>query len=259
MNPCLTLTHNNLALTKRCVESIRQQDIQTSIHIIDNGSTDGTLLWLTNQPDIRFLHNDTNEGVSAGWNEGLRVLFEHYEAEHVLVCGNDTWLPASFYGTLLSLKLPFVTGIAVDNMEQAKEAALIMPLEPRPDFSAYCISRECWKRVGPFDERMKHYCSDQDYHLRAHRKGITLLKASVPYYHERSSTLRLASPEERHEIESQANKDRATLKDKWGVSAGGKDYEALFSPENFGVNSKQDFHESRLCVVVAKSDNRESV
>jgi len=45
MNPVLILTHNCLDLTKRCVESIRAQDIDITLQVIDNGSTDGTEEW----------------------------------------------------------------------------------------------------------------------------------------------------------------------------------------------------------------------
>jgi len=75
---------------------------------------------------------------------------------------------------------------------------------------------------------MKLYASDCDFHVRAHRLGVPLYKASVPYYHERSSTLRLASPEERDEINVQANKDRAVFYSLYNCVPGQKEYEELF-------------------------------
>jgi hypothetical protein len=184
-----------------------------------------------------------NAGVSRGWNQGLSELMKWGSVEHVLVIGNDTVLAPWTYRILLETsqkyRLPFVTGVAVDNMEQAMQTPEVDPITYNPDFSCFLITRECWQQVGPFDEGMKHYSSDQDFHIRAHRRGVRLCKASVPYYHERSSTIRLASPEERMEIEAQANMDRAYLRQKWGVSAGGADYEALFSPETFGCEQSQ--------------------
>ncbi len=239
MNPVIVLTRNNLALTKRCIQSLDEQDIPNSPYLFDNGSTDGTwewmeaaTSWLEWQDTFGFggTHSAENRGVSYGWNFCLRTFFEttnQYRSDHVLVVGNDTVLPRSFYRTLLSYDAPFVTGIAVDNMEQANQPP-VRVLTPNPDFSAFLIRRDCWEKVGPFDERMKHYCSDCDMHIRAHRMGVPLMKSSTPFYHERSSTLRLASPEDRLEIETQANKDRQVFQGIYGCLPGSKEYEAIF-------------------------------
>lgn len=234
MNPVLILTHNNLALTKRCVESLKAQDIPVSINIVDNGSTDGTVEWA--QKEVILLDSfPGNFGVSAGWNRGLTSLFnfKSIPVEYVLVIGNDTVLPKSFYRTLLEctkpeFRIPFVTGVAVDNMDQALQKPIIEFFQPYPDFSGFIITREVWEKVGPFDERMKHYCSDCDYHIRGHRLGIPMMKASVPFLHERSSTLRLAPRSEQAELMEQADKDRRMFASLYGCIPGSAEYENLF-------------------------------
>ena len=236
MNAILTLTHNGLVRTQRALTSFVEQDIAVTVYAIDNGSTDGTLEWLRDRQCLLYSFPN-NAGVSVGWNKGLSLLFADPSCESVLVVGNDTWLPSSFYRNLLACNVPFVTGVAVGNMDQALETPHLEPLENNPDFSAYCMKRDCWNRVGKFDERMRLYSSDQDYHLRAHRLGINLYKTPVPFYHERSSTLNLAPPEEQAELLAQADRDRTVLKHKWGVSAGGPDYEALFTSATFGIES----------------------
>ena len=75
MNPVLILAHNCLELTKRCVESVRKQNAHCMIEIVDNGSTDGTADWLT-QEKINATHYKENLGVSKGWNDGLRWFFQ---------------------------------------------------------------------------------------------------------------------------------------------------------------------------------------
>ena len=230
MNPVLVLTHNNLTLTKRCVDAIRKQDIPTDLFIFDNGSTDGSPEWIDSLGVPGMLHPE-NKGVSYGWNLGLEFCFED-GAEQVLAIGNDTVIPPGFYRTLLESNkhfyIPFLTGVAVDNMEQALQTPIIEYLTPRPDFSAFVITRDAWDKIGRFDERMVHYCSDCDYHVRGHRLGVPMMKAAIPFYHERSSTLRLASPEDRLEIETQANKDRQMFHSIYGCLPGSKEYEAIF-------------------------------
>jgi O-antigen biosynthesis protein len=247
VNPVLILTHNNLELTKRCVESVKKQYPRADDFIVDNGSSDGTVFWANDRCSLLDVAPD-NVGVSAGWNAGLTQLFYYHKAQYVLVLNNDTVLPPWFYSELLSYDLPFVTGVAVDKMEQISKRppplihtkmlatdTLFGPvvdldkiLDPHPDFSAFLIRRDAWEAVGPFDERMKLYASDCDWHVRAHRAGIKLWKANVPFYHERSSTLRLAPPDERIEIETQANKDRAVFKSLYGCLPGEPAYYELF-------------------------------
>jgi hypothetical protein len=168
--------------------------------------------------------------VSCGWNRSLTTCFEplgRFRADHVLVVGNDTILSPTCYEDLLSYGEAFVTGVAVEHMEQLTRGAQ-MPLEEHPDFSCFLIHRTAWEKIGPFDERMKHYCSDCDYHIRGHQAGIRMVKACVPFYHERSSTMRLAPPEEQQELHEQASRDRAMFKKLYGCLPGEPAYEALF-------------------------------
>lgn len=229
MNAVLTLTHNCLSLTTRCISSVLKQDIPTEVYIFDNGSTDGTAEWIQCNFFDRARSYSVwreNKGVSFGWNSGLKRIFEDHD--HCLVIGNDTWLPPKFYSELMSRKVPFVTGVAVDNMEQALQEPERKPLTDNPDFSAFFITRECWEKIGPFDERFKHYCGDCDMHVRAHRLGVRLCKSDQPYFHERSSTIRLATPEDRNAIESQANQDRAVFRELYGCLPGQSAYEEMF-------------------------------
>jgi GT2 family glycosyltransferase len=229
MNPVLILTRNNLELTKKCVESVRGQDIDTSLYVFDNGSTDGTPEWLLRQHAVKWLSPE-NVGVSRGWNVAISKIMA-YELPnafepHCLVINNDVVLPSWTYRELLSYGVPFVTGVAVDVMPA--EPAMRMPLQPNPDFSCFLIRLEAWKMVGPFDERMKLYCSDCALHLEAHRKGFPLWKANVPYFHINSQTLKRATPEDRAEIEAQAGRDRMVFAEMYGCLPGSPEYEQLF-------------------------------
>ena len=227
VNPVLTLTHNNCSLSRRCVDSIRALDVQTDLLVIDNGSTDDTDLWLIEDGIVNKFMLDANKGVSFGWNTGLFYWFKQRNADHVLVIGNDTCLASWTYSALLSANVPFVTGVDND-MNPLPEKPDVFPLSPHPDFSCFLIRREAWEKIGPFDERMVHYCSDCDYHIRAHRLGMPLWKASVPYQHERSSTLRNASGEDASEIKARANEDRRVFMSIYNCLPGDKAYEDLF-------------------------------
>lgn len=238
MNPVLLLTHNNLALTQRCVESVRKQDIPKEILIIDNGSTDETDLWLSEEVQLNRFMLDANKGVSYGWNVGLFYWLRERQAGHVLVLNNDTYIPPYFYRELLTYEVPFVTGFDVKSMDEIETCPSRYPLQPHPDFSAFLIRQPAWETIGPFNDAMKIYCSDCDYHIRGHRLGVGMWKATVPYYHERSSTMRLAPPEERDAIAAQAGEDRKVFQSLYGCIPGDASYANLFREEMFGIDAK---------------------
>jgi GT2 family glycosyltransferase len=212
------------------VESVRAQGIPAEIFVIDNGSDDGTREWAALN-GLLFHGFVNNEGVSKGWNFGLERFFSenisNAGSHHCLVIGNDTVLAPWAYSALLSANVPFVTGVDV-GMDPLPAKPDVFPLSPHPDFSCFLIRRECWEKVGPFDERLVHYCSDCDLHVRAHRLGIPLYKASVPYNHERSSTMKRASAEDALAIREQANKDREVFQLIYGCLPGTKEYEEMF-------------------------------
>lgn len=238
MNPVLILTHNCLELTKRCVESVEKQDMPTLIYILDNFYTDGTRQWLegpSRPAGLWYGLFDENIGVSHGWNAGLEFLFSSSTAfngdlaQHVLVLNNDTILPSWFYRELLAREVDFVTGVSVESMKQIAHP----PNEPRalveaPDFSAFLIRRAAWERIGPFDERMKNYYSDNDWHIRAHRAGVPLWNAGLPFYHERSSTLKNAPPREKRDLDLQSVADSEVFASIYGCYPWQPEYAALF-------------------------------
>lgn len=226
MHPVLMLTRNNLELTKKAVQSVLRQRIRATPWVVDNGSTDGTVAW-ANELGILLDASPHNDGVSAGWNQGLNRLFLRMKHDHVLVVGNDTVLPEYLYGALLSYEVPFVTGVAVDQMP-SQVIPERMPLTENPDFSCFLIRREAWNQVGPFNERFVHYCGDTDMHVRAHRLGLPLYKANVPYYHERSSTMNNASPQDQAVIRAQAEADRGQFRAIYGCVPGDPEYAKLF-------------------------------
>lgn len=237
-NPVLILTHNNLNLTQQCVESLCKQDIPVSIFIVDNASTDGTIEW-AQQEDIPLMFSKDNTGFSQGINRGLKWVLWAMNADYCLCPGSDTIMPPSYYRLLLDLNLPAVSGVQDINghrvtMEDLEKTFPIQPLNPNPDFSCLLWRKEAWERLGPLDESMVNYCSDCDAHLRAHRIGLGMFHAQIPFFHYGSSTLKNAPPKEKRGLDMQADADRLTFRDKWGFDAGSTKYAAQFASENFG-------------------------
>lgn len=235
MNPVLIATHNCLELTKRCVASVLSQDVPTKVCIVDNGSSDGTPEWAKENGYCWSSYNH-NAGVTKAWNIGLELLLEDFRNPHVFVVNNDTVLPNWWCRRLLERPEAMASGISVGSMEEIAVEPGAKDHSCNFDFSGFLIRREAWERIGHFESSLVNYCQDLDYHLRAHRDGVYIVNSNIPFMHERSSTLRLASPKDRRLIELQADADRETFKTKWGFETWSPQYAAAFAPETFGID-----------------------
>lgn len=83
------LTYNLKEMNIQCICSLRDTNDPSSYELIvvDNASTDGTLEWLEEQPDIKLIGNRENKGFPAGCNQGIKAA----EPENdILLLNNDT-------------------------------------------------------------------------------------------------------------------------------------------------------------------------
>ena len=236
-NPALVLMHDNLDLTKKCVESLRKQDIPTSIFCVDNGSSDDSVSW-SQQEQIPCLTLLTNTGFSYGINVGLQWIFELTGADYCLIPNNDCVLPIYAYRELLAYNLPWVSGRETTTLSDLELPFEQGPLGGGPQFSMFLVRKELLKKMGGLDDSMHSWASDIDFHLRAHRLGIELISAPVPYFHDRSSTIRNADPKERRSLEMQADCDRLMFAQKHGFAVGSPEHHAAFAPDNFSIDVK---------------------
>ncbi len=248
MNWIVTLTRNNLALTRAAIESFRAQDITTfknhvlsgvRILVVDNDSTDSTRAWLATQRDLYTIMNTPQQGVAAAWNQALKWVFsaQSGNAEYALVCNNDVVLRPDSYRWLVNDGGGFVTCVGSDD-----KSKIDPPYEPptdvkrpHPDFSCFLIRRWVYERVGSFNvEFAGAYCEDSDYHLRMHRKGVKAECLDLPFHHIGAATINNASEKERSRIAKQADKNRELFKRLYGFGVGSEEYYKAFghgSPE----------------------------
>ena len=234
--PVIIPVRNGLAYTRDCIASLREQNIKIDPWVIDNASTDGTTQWLrTNR--VPATHHRPPLSVAASWNYALGCLFKT-GAERVAVLNNDTLFRPDFIRALVEADLPFATGVGVATLEQMNEPWTRADRD-HPDFSAYLIRRDCWERVGPFDEGYKGaYCEDAEYHLRAWRRGVHLTCIGIPFWHAASGTLKSASKVEADAIQATADANRKRFNDLYGVEVGSEGYTRLFNEGTFGWETR---------------------
>ncbi|WP_373229474.1 glycosyltransferase family 2 protein [Cohnella sp.] len=212
MTSIVIVTFNNLILTKRCLESIRLfTDAPYELIIIDNGSEDGTVAWLKDQPDVHLIANGTNRGFAGACNQGAAAA----KGDNILLLNNDTivsyrWLSqllsalytderTGMVGPMSNFVLPMQhKSVYITNEDEYHSFAdSFNRHDPAlwtnvTSLSGFCLllRRKTWNRLSGLDELygIGSY-EDIDFCYRALRAGLTLRVAGDTFvYHDGNSS-----------------------------------------------------------------------
>ena len=199
--------HNQPALTRLCVDSIRKHTRPGSYEliIVDNGSTDGTAEWLDHQPDVRVIRLGNNAGFPAACNRGLAEA----EGDHLLLLNNDTVVTPRWLDNLLDALHSGGRVGAVGPVTNAAAYHTAIPVayrsleemwrfaeahnrpdpakrEERVKLVGFCLllKREAFEKAGFLDERFSPgNFEDDDYSLRLRLAGYRLLLCRDTFIH----------------------------------------------------------------------------
>ncbi|MCL1950193.1 MAG: glycosyltransferase [Turicibacter sp.] len=193
----IILAFNNLAYTIGVIESIKKHTPEGTYEIIvvDNGSTDGTPLWLKGEPGLKTVLNPANLGFSAGCNQGIA---QAAAGNDLLFLNNDVlvtpnWLENLQVALHSDPSIGAVQGLGKEHFQHlerfqaltpqafAKENNVSTPARWHHSvvLHGYCflLKREAYEAVGGFDERFSPgYCEDDDLSCRLLEAGYSLLK-----------------------------------------------------------------------------------
>jgi len=206
---CLAVivTYNRLNDLKVCVEALRNQSYQyLDILVVNNGSSDGTKEWLSEQSNV-FVVNQENLGGAGGFYTGMEYMMTHdYE---FLVMMDDDGIPdnkevetlISAYEQKCKENLVILNALVVDKddkqysafswrhgsnrsnviSELMKEQCIEGDIHP---FNGTLISRSVMERIGLVKKEMFIWGDEEEYMARAVRNNITLLTVTnAIHYH----------------------------------------------------------------------------
>ena len=219
--------YNCLPLTQAMVASLRAtlpRDLACEIILVDDGSTDGTRVWLnTLAAPFRPVFNERNLGYAAANNRGAEIA----RGEFLALLNNDLVLTPRWLEPMLALhrRLGDRAGL-VGNVQRSvrtgavDHAGIFINAKGKPEHerllpgwswlpgawrradavtgACVLVRRELWRRLQGFDERYQNGCEDVDLCLRAaalgHLQAVAL--RSVVQHHVSASPGRTRRNEE---------------------------------------------------------------
>jgi GT2 family glycosyltransferase len=203
----VVLTHNQLAYTRMCLESIRRRtDEPYELIVVDNGSTDGTLEYLRSLDGVKVVANAANRGFAAGVNQGIQAA----TGKQILLLNNDCVVTTGWLLRLLralhsdrrvGLVGPCSNCVSGEQQVQVTYEGDLLGLDgfawdwgkahnrrmaDTDRLVGFCLlmRRELLDAVGLLDERFGIGCfEDDDYCRRALRAGYRAVIAQDAFVH----------------------------------------------------------------------------
>lgn len=213
---------NGKHLLKVCLDSLKNQS-QTNFEIIlvDNGSTDGSVIFVEkNYPKVRLIKLAKNTGFAHAVNQGIKLS----EGKYIILINNDTQVEKDCLKYLIKAaennpQISFIAakmlnfydrkmidsvGDFIDNVGHANNLGM-----GEPDDGSYdqqqkiflatgggsLFKRELFKKVGLFDEDYFAYMEDVDLCLRAQMQGFQgILEPKAKIYHIHKATSATVKP-----------------------------------------------------------------
>lgn len=180
----ITVSYNSVLTIEKTIKSVIEQDyIEKEYIIIDGGSKDGTQEIVAKYNEyIDVFVSEKDNGISDAFNKGivkatgdlivlinsddyllpnaLSLVASQYDKTSDLFCGNLLlWNPSTHYKCVIKPSLEFP----------------LMPFFKRPVHQGVFVTKELYKRLGGYDEKL-NYAMDLDFLMRA-----TRIKAKFKY------------------------------------------------------------------------------
>ncbi|MDR7485189.1 MAG: glycosyltransferase [Armatimonadota bacterium] len=236
-------THNNLHLTRLCIDSILRNTTWPNyeVIIVDNASTDGTADYLRGLSErlshVKVLRNTRNEGFARANNQGIAIA----SGDYLVLLNNDTivtrgWLttmiryleehpdvgmigPATnLAGNEAKIDVPYANLEEMEAFAEAYTRDHAHDVQDLPMLGFFCvvIPRRVLEEVGPLDERFGiGLFEDDDLCLRVRRAGYRLVCTDGAFVHHFHSATMRRFGEEGYLRLFEAN--RAKFEQKWNI------------------------------------------
>ena len=199
---------NQLRYTTDCLESLRRDGVRDeAVVVVDNASSDGTREFLASNPAIRTIHNDTNLGCAAAWNQGV----EAATADWIIILNNDVLVAPGWNNALIQFATAQGLDIVSPGMceqeldynfqEFATQYTAKMSNVARIGTACgvcFMVHRRVFDKIGLFDPKLGiGGYEDSDFYRRAAVAGFRLGITGAAFLHHYGSVTQKSIKAER--------------------------------------------------------------
>ena len=201
----IIVNYNSDRYLKFCVESCLNSTLQVELIIVDNGSTDNSLIQLKPDPRVTIVKNQHNLGFARANNQALHLA----RGDDILFLNPDCEIKPSTLAHMLEVMTDYPTvgmaGCRILNSDGSEQAGCrrriptprrlfsqllnngepyLQHHEPLPDTptkveaisGAFMLVRKsALAKVGPMDEKFFMHCEDLDWCIRFREAGFDIL------------------------------------------------------------------------------------
>lgn len=224
----IIVTYNGAEWISKCIKSIENSEIHSDIIVIDNQSTDNTVLKIKEEfPNVLLVELQENKGFGYANNVGLRqILDQNYD--YAFLLNQDAWIKPNTLDILIKAQVNqpqfgIISPIHLNKDESGLELLFSKFIEPSKcpnlysdiyaksikdnlyeipfiNAAAWLVSKDCIQKIGGFSPIFYHYGEDDNYCLRAIFHGVKIgiaAKAEIIHAKENYNS-EMESQEEKH-------------------------------------------------------------
>jgi GT2 family glycosyltransferase len=201
---------------EKCLNSLIYSAIPTTVVVIDNGSTDGSVEFVQkNYSQVQLVISSANLGFGKANNVGIKIALDE-NADYVFLLNQDAWIesntieklvkahkresqfgiisPMHLNGTGHSFDGNFLNFLTRDKCNELLSAIFLQKTEQKIypfkfiNAAAWLISKKCVETVGGFSPSFFHYGEDRNYIQRAeyHNFKVGVVPSAI-IYHDRET------------------------------------------------------------------------
>lgn len=208
----VVVTFNGSPWIRKCIESLESSSYPVRIIVVDNRSSDDTLLYLDTKSTLQYVALESNVGFGRANNLGISIALEQ-GADYVFLLNQDAFVGPDTVEKLIrgmsenpalgilsplhlnyegnAIHATFARSLVTQGAEQFYSDLLFGRTDPERVYlmrfvnaAGWMISAKCLQTVGGFDPLFHMYGEDDDYCRRVlwHGFQIGMLPGAVIYH-----------------------------------------------------------------------------
>ena len=177
----IIVTYNGMRWLERCLSSVISapssvisSEVEKSVFVVDNDSTDGSADWIQGHfPGVKLVRSAENLGFTKANNLGFEWALSH-NYDYVYLLNQDAWLAPGALETLVDAaeKHPEYAVLSPLQMTDGyKEPDRLFKKDKTPPAAHWLVPVKALREIGPFSDLFPYYGQDDDWCNRARYHG----------------------------------------------------------------------------------------